>query len=87
MKIYLRFDENGNQTEVATLAAKPVGSEWKAAPTNFDHSKRYRLSGAGKVEEIPAEELAATQFTIFKARALDQVVKLIDKIFYMESRL
>jgi hypothetical protein len=78
MKIYLRFDEDGKQTEVATLTAKPTALGWKTAPANFDFSKRYKLSGAGKIEEISEDELAATRFTIFKARALDQAVKLID---------
>jgi hypothetical protein len=78
LKTYLKF-ENGNQLEVATLATKPIGSEWKIAPANFDYSKRYRLNAAGKIEEIPTEELVAMNFETSRAMALAEVSMIIER--------
>jgi hypothetical protein len=75
----MRFDENGIQTEVATLTAKPAGSEWKIVPADFDHAKRYCLNVAGKIEEISSEELMATRFANFQSMALKEISMLIDK--------
>jgi hypothetical protein len=78
MKIYMRFDEDGTQTEVTTSTTKPTGSEWKAAPGDFDFSKRYRLNDAGKIEEISEDELAAMGFETAKSMALAEISRMID---------
>jgi hypothetical protein len=78
IKTYIKF-ENENQVEVAMLATKPTGSEWKVAPANFDYSKRYRLNAAGKIEEISSEELATMNFEISQSMALEEISMLIDR--------
>jgi hypothetical protein len=78
MKIYIRFDENGRQIEVTTLAAKPAGNAWKKAPQDFDFAKRYRLSSAGSVEEIPEAEMLSTKLDAAKTLALQELARLID---------
>jgi hypothetical protein len=77
MNRYIRF-ENGSQVEVTTLATKPAGNNWKKAPQNFDFAKRYRLSGSGSLEEIPAAELMSTKLDTEKALALQELSRLVD---------
>jgi hypothetical protein len=78
MKIYIRFDENGRQIEVTTLAAKPAGNEWKKAPQDFDFAKRYKLSSSGSVEEIHETELMSTKLDTAKTLALQELSRLVD---------
>jgi hypothetical protein len=77
MKTFIRF-ENSRQVETVALENKPAGENWKTAPKNFDFSKRYKLSGAGAIEEIPIEELAAERLKTEKALALQELSRLVD---------
>ncbi|GHT91903.1 hypothetical protein FACS1894122_04990 [Alphaproteobacteria bacterium] len=76
MKVYIRF-ENGRQIEATTLASKPAGEGWKAAPADFDFGKRYKLV-SGKITEISTDELAATRLSETKAMATTEISMLVD---------
>jgi hypothetical protein len=77
MKTFIRF-ENSKQVEAVMLENKPSGENWKTAPKNFDFVKRYKLSNAGSVEEISAEELAAKRLKVEKNMALQELSRLVD---------
>lgn len=78
MKTYIRF-ENGKQVEVTTLESKPLGTDWKTTPKNFDFTKRYRLSVSGSVEEMPQEIVDKERLTEQKSVALLELSRIIDR--------
>jgi hypothetical protein len=69
--------ENGRQIEATTLASKPAGEGWKAAPADFDFGKRYKLV-SGTIAEISADELAATRLSEAKAMAATEISMIVD---------
>ena len=78
MKIFIKFDENGNQIEATNLEFKPDGDAWKLAPKDFDFCKRYRLLENGNIQEIPESELILTKFDTSKALVSLELSRIID---------
>lgn len=78
MKIFIKFDENGNQIEATNLESKPDGDGWNLAPKDFDFSKRYRLLEPGNIQEIPENELMLTKLDTAKGLVSLELSRIID---------
>lgn len=73
MKIYIRFNASGVQTEAIQSRSRP-SSEWCVAPPDFGWDKRYKRI-ADQVVEMTAEDIAAEQLQIQKDLVLSNTLQ------------
>lgn len=83
MKIYIRFNADGIQTEAIQSRARP-SAEWCVAPPDFGWDKRYKRSG-DQVVEMTAEDIAAEQLQIQKDLVISNTLQELHGILDQQT--
>lgn len=81
-KIYIQFDEKGNQIAATTSETCP-GDDWQSAPDDFSWKARYRLEGADVVR-VPDEEVQKAEADMVRTRALNELTRLLTETLRIE---